>query len=101
MKLDDLRSLLAVHESKSFSGAARRLGCSQPAVSQHVAQLEADLGLRLFERERRGVSPTAAGEVLLRAAAESLSTLEHALQRVTALRDGQAGSLVVTTGGTT
>lgn len=101
MTLDDLRSLLAVHECKSFSAAARRLGCTQPAVSQHIQRLETELGLRLFERQRRGVSPTAAGEVLLRAAGESLSTLDHALHRVGALRDGQAGSLVVTTGGTT
>jgi DNA-binding transcriptional LysR family regulator len=101
MTLDDLRSLLAVHERKSFSGGARQLGCSQPAVSQHIQRLEAELGMKLFERQRRGVQPTAAGEILLRAAAESLSTLERAVQRFSALRAGEAGSLVVTTGGTT
>jgi DNA-binding transcriptional LysR family regulator len=101
MTLDDLRSLITVHECRSFSAAARRLGCSQPAVSQHIQRLERELGLPLFERQSRGVLPTAAGEVLVRAAGESLSTLDHAVHRFAALRDGQAGSLVVTTGGTT
>jgi DNA-binding transcriptional LysR family regulator len=101
MTLDDLRSLLAVHECKSFSAAARRLGCSQPAVSQHVQRLESELGLRLFERQSRAVITTSAGELLVRAASASLSTLDHALAGFAALRDGQGGSLVVTTGGTT
>ncbi|MET0385858.1 MAG: LysR family transcriptional regulator [Polyangiales bacterium] len=101
MTLDDLRSLIAVHESKSFSAAARRLGCTQPAVSQHIARLEGELGLALFERQSRGVQTTPAGELLVRAAGESLSTLDHAAHRLAALRDGEAGSLVVTTGGTT
>jgi DNA-binding transcriptional LysR family regulator len=101
MTLDDLRSLVTVHECKSFSAAARRLGCSQPAVSQHIQRLERELGLPLFERQSRGVVPTSAGEVLVRAAGESLSTLDYAVHRFAALRDGQAGSLVVTTGGTT
>jgi DNA-binding transcriptional LysR family regulator len=101
MTLDDLRSLIAVHECKSFSAAARRLGCSQPAVSQQIQRLESELGLRLFERQARSVSTTQAGEVLVRAAGASITTLDHAVQRFAALRDGEAGSLVVTTGGTT
>jgi DNA-binding transcriptional LysR family regulator len=101
MTLDELRTLVAVHDCKSFSGAARRLGCSQPAVSQHVQRLEAELGLRLFERQSRAVVTTPAGELLVRAANASLSTLDHALQGFAALRNGDGGSLVVTTGGTT
>jgi DNA-binding transcriptional LysR family regulator len=101
MTLDDLRSLIAVHDGRSFSEAARRLGCSQPAVSQQIQRLERELGLRLFERRPRGVEPTAAGELLVRAAGEAISTLDHALHRFAELRDGRAGSLVVTTGGTT
>jgi DNA-binding transcriptional LysR family regulator len=101
MTLDDLRSLIAVHEQRSFSAAARKLGCTQPAVSQHVQRLERELGVRLFERAARGVIATAAGELLIRAASESLSTLEHALHHFSALRDGSAGNLIITTGGTT
>ena len=101
MTLDDLRCLVAVCEAGSFSAAARRLGCSQPAVSQHIQRLETELGLRLFERQPRSVVATPAGENLKRAASESLSLLERAVHRFAALRDGDAGTLVVTTGGTT
>ena len=101
MTLDDLRSLVAVCESGSFSAAARRLGCSQPAVSQHIQRLESELGLRLFERQARAVVATQAGESLRCAASESLDLLERAVHRFAALRDGDAGTLVVTTGGTT
>jgi DNA-binding transcriptional LysR family regulator len=101
MTLEDLRSLVAVHECKSFSAAARRLGCSQPAVSQHIQRLESELGLMLFERQSRGVVTTPAGELLVRAAGDSLSTLDHAVHQFAAMRDGEGGSLVVTTGGTT
>jgi DNA-binding transcriptional LysR family regulator len=101
MTLEDLRSLIAVHECKSFSAAARKLGCSQPAVSQHIQRLESELGQALFERQARVVTTTPLGAVLVRAASESLSTLDHAVHRFVALRDGEAGSLVMTTGGTT
>jgi len=101
MTLDDLRSLIAVHESESFSAAARRLGCSQPAVSQHIQRLEQELGLQLFERRARGVSPTAAGELLARAASESLGALDRAVHQFASLREGDAGSLTIATGGTT
>src|SRR6187397_213254 len=100
MTLDDLRSLIAVHDCKSFSGAARRLGCSQPAVSQQIQRLERELGLALFERRSRGVHATPAGDLLARAASESLSTLDHALHRFGELRAGHAGALAITTGGT-
>jgi len=101
MTLDDLRSLIAVSESQSFSAAARRLGCSQPAVSQHIQRLEQHLGLQLFERQPRGVAATAAGELLVRAAHESLGALDRAVHQVASLRAGEAGSLAIATGGTT
>ncbi|HKU40850.1 MAG TPA: LysR family transcriptional regulator [Polyangiales bacterium] len=101
MTLDDLRTLIAVYECKSFSAAARRLGCTQPAVSQHIARLERELGLALFERQARGALVTQAGEQLVRAAADSLTGLERAINGLSELRDGGAGALSVTTGGTT
>lgn len=53
-------SFLAVLEAGSLLGAAKRLGMHQPTLSRHVAELEAQLGLPLFERTGRGVTPTAA-----------------------------------------
>lgn len=63
----ELRALalfLAVAETGSMTAAGRRLGASQPAVSQAVARLEAGLGVGLFERGTRPLRLTAAGEAL-------------------------------------
>jgi len=45
-----LQTFVAVAEQHSLSGAARALGGSQPTMGRHIAGLEADLGVRLFER---------------------------------------------------
>ena len=71
-----LRTSLAVADTGSFSGAAQRLRFTQSAVSQHVAALEADLGVPLFTR--RPVALTAAGERLRRHAALILVRLTAA-----------------------
>ena len=59
-----LSVFLAVVETGSFTAAARRLGCSQPAVSSQIASLEAALDLQLFERGRELVL-TPSGEAFL------------------------------------
>jgi DNA-binding transcriptional LysR family regulator len=64
----DPRRLLTfrtVAHERSFSRAAERLSRSQPSVSSQVALLETEVGVRLFERGRRGLRLTRAGEVLL------------------------------------
>jgi DNA-binding transcriptional LysR family regulator len=55
-----VRSFLAVVDAGSVTAAAKRLGATQPTLSRHVAELEAELGAPLFERTGRGVTPTAA-----------------------------------------
>src|SRR4051812_33706021 len=64
----------------SFSEAATALGYTQPAVSQHVSRLESAIGVRLLERDARGVTTTPAGELLLARA----SSLLHAARRAEA-----------------
>jgi DNA-binding transcriptional LysR family regulator len=71
-----LRTFAAVARLASFSAAARELGYTQSAVSQHVAALEADLGTRLLVR--RPVAPTEAGTRLLEHAAPILLRLDAA-----------------------
>jgi DNA-binding transcriptional LysR family regulator len=65
----DFRSLetfMWVANLRSFRGAAEKLNTTQPAVSMRIAQLEDDLGVRLLERDRRAVSTTEKGQLLLR-----------------------------------
>jgi DNA-binding transcriptional LysR family regulator len=99
--LDDLRVFQAVCEARNLSAVARALGRTQPAVGQHVARLERELGVALLERTRRGVVPTAAGGVLREAAAAGLGALDLAVREIARHREGEAGRLSVATGGTT
>lgn len=101
MTLEDLRILVAACEAGSLSSLARELRRTQSSVSQHIARLEAELNVRLFERHPRGVVPTAAGRLLKEFALEGLDAIEVGLQRVRALGNGETDVLTITTGGTT
>jgi DNA-binding transcriptional LysR family regulator len=77
MELTQLKSLVAIVEAGSVSGAARRQGVSQPAVTQQLRLLEQDLGLPLFERTGRGLVLTAAGSAYVVYARQALATLDE------------------------
>ena len=74
------RSLLAVLEEGSLSGAARALGLTQPTVGRHVALLEAALGTTLFTRSQAGLLPTEAA-LTLRDGAEAMHNMAASLER--------------------
>lgn len=62
MERSDLELILAIRDLGTLAGAARRLDVAPPAVTKRLAALETHLGLRLFQRTTRRVSPTAEGE---------------------------------------
>ncbi|MDW3214338.1 MAG: LysR family transcriptional regulator [Ilumatobacteraceae bacterium] len=64
MELHHLRSFVATARLGSFNAAAHQLSYTGPAIAQHVAALERELGVELLTRHPRGVTPTVAGEVL-------------------------------------
>ncbi|MFI9542686.1 LysR family transcriptional regulator [Streptomyces sp. NPDC052016] len=91
VELRHLRAFAAVARHGSFSGAARELLITQPALSRTVAQLEAALGVRLLDRLPRHVRPTEAGAEFLAQAEEVLAAFDHALavaRRASVLRLG-------------
>lgn len=96
--LPPLPALLAFEAAaghENFSAAARALGMSQAAVSQHVQQIEQGVGQPLFRRLHRGVALTEAGQTLAEALAQGLDRIEAALA---ALRqEAQAPSLSIAT----
>jgi len=99
----DLRSLrlfLTVYNCRNISVAADRLGMNQPAISKAVQRLEHELGVTLFEREPRGVSPTLFGDMLSEAAREIDSNLNATLRRIDAVRNATEGEIAVGAGGT-
>ena len=80
--LELLRSFEAAARSLSFTQAAAELFLTQSAVSRQIQQLEAALGVLLFERRHRSLALTEAGAVLQRAVVESLERLRDATARV-------------------
>lgn len=93
MDLFQLETFLAVAEERSFSRAAMRLHRSQPAVSQVVAKLEAELGELLLDRSLRDGSLTDAGEVLQDYAHKMINLRNEATAALQDLRSLQAGRL--------
>ncbi|MBL8137434.1 MAG: LysR family transcriptional regulator [Acidobacteria bacterium] len=92
MDIHQLETFLAVVEEGSFSGAAKALGRTQPAVSQVIGRLEDELGQRLFERPARRGGMTDAGKALVEYAQRLITVREQArvaLEDVRALRAGR------------
>jgi len=95
---DQLAIFSAVAQERSFTRAAARLGMSQPALSRAMRQLEDRLGVRLLSRTTRSVSPTEAGEHLLRVIAPRFEEIDNELALLSAFRDKPAGKLRITAG---
>ncbi|UWQ79717.1 LysR family transcriptional regulator [Leisingera sp. S132] len=83
-----VRSLLAVAEHRSFSEAAKMLGLTQPAVSQHVKQLEEQLQISLMVRDKEGLRLSAGGAALLPAFRRFLSSNGAILDQLASLGRG-------------
>jgi DNA-binding transcriptional LysR family regulator len=86
MDLPQLRSFSAVARHRHFTRAAQELHIGQPAVSQHVRRLEAELGVRLLSRTTRSVELTEAGRMLLARADRALGELDAGLAEIAELR---------------
>ena len=91
--IEQLRALLAVVEAGSFTAASRKLGRVQAAVSQTIERLEAQLGVRLFDRSGRVAKLTRHGEAVAAAAARVLGDVRALEQTVLALKQGTETSL--------
>ncbi|CAB3713175.1 LysR substrate-binding domain-containing protein [Achromobacter animicus] len=91
--LDDLNAFVAVARARGFREAARTAGTSASRLSDTVRRLEAQLGVRLFNRTTRSVALTQAGQELLARLAPALTEVEAALDAVNGFRDKPAGTL--------
>ncbi|MDF2466916.1 MAG: LysR family transcriptional regulator [Ramlibacter sp.] len=87
------RQFIAVAEELHFGRAAVRLHMTQPPLTQAIAHLEQLLGVRLFERTKRSVQLTAAGEALLPEARELLARAQALPAHARAAADGEVGRL--------
>ena len=96
--LDLLRSFEAAARTLSFTLAARELFLTQSAVSRQIQQIEAHLGVALFERRHRALALTEAGQVLQRAVVDCLERLRDATARVRADTHTRQVSVTTTAG---
>lgn len=95
VKLQQLRYLIQVAESGSFTKAATKLNMAQTALSRQIRLLEEDLGVTLFRRDGRGVEPTAAGSELVQRATALFTELYEMRQAVISYRHTVEGDVII------
>lgn len=94
---DDIRHAVAIGAAGSLAGAARALGVNHTTVLRRLDALEAHLGARLFDRQRRGYQPTEAGLALLEQARHMAARADEIERQVLGSTRSLAGPLRVTT----
>jgi DNA-binding transcriptional LysR family regulator len=93
-----LRNVLTLAAHGSYRRAAEALHLSQPALSRSVAALEADLDVRLFDRGRRGVTPTRFGQLLVERGHSLIAGLDDIQREIKLMRGLEVGELSVAAG---
>jgi hypothetical protein len=82
MSLDQLRTVVAIADQGTVTAAAEKLHISQPPLSRQLADLEDELGIRLFERQPRGMRLMPAGEIFVAHARLILAAVDAAVVAV-------------------
>ena len=95
VQLQQLRYVVAVADERHFTRAAHRLHVAQPSLSSQIRALEYELGAQLFDRSRRGVALTAAGEQFLPWARQALADCESGREAIRELLGLHRGKLAI------
>lgn len=93
MELRHLRCFVVLAEELHFTRAAERLHIEQPPLSRAIKELEDELGVTLFDRDRRGTRLTVAGAAFLQDTRRLFTVLEQARENARAIAAGLRGSL--------
>src|SRR6202044_867426 len=95
MKFRHLEYFVAAAEELNFTHAADRLHVSQPPFSKQIHDLEGELGIDLFERQRKGVRLTLAGKSFLIDARKILEDCEASIKKAQRISRGEIGELTI------
>ena len=93
MTLQQLKYIVAIDRYRSFAKAADALGISQPTMSAMLVKLEDELDVRIFERSNKSVTPTIAGEKIIRQAERTIAEAERINELVSEDKGDVAGDL--------
>jgi len=92
-RIQQMRLFARVYETRSFSRAARELNTTQPTVSKQLQALESSLGVKLVERNTRGLRPNEAGTLYYERCKRWLSEMEQAREDLQSVHKGAQGTL--------
>ncbi len=93
MNLLSLKYFLAIAQYSSFTKAAERLYVTQPTLSRQISDLEEEFGVQLFNRSKRSISLTPAGQICLEEAREIVSRCDNLVERLRHMDEGATGTL--------
>ena len=95
MTLQQLKYIVAIDRQRNFAKAAEQCGISQPTLSAMLVKLEEELDVRIFERSNKLVTPTAAGEKIIRQAEKALAEAERITELVAEDKEAVNGPSMV------
>jgi DNA-binding transcriptional LysR family regulator len=98
LDIREIQHVTALGRFRNFAKAAESLDISQPALSKSIRGIEASLGVRLFDRSRKGVSPTAFGEIILSASGPLLRGVDEVLAEIRRVKGLEAGTVRIGAG---
>ena len=100
MTLQQLKYIVAVDRQRNFAKAAEQCGISQPTLSAMLVKLEEELDVRIFERSNKMVTPTAAGEKIIRQAKKTIAEAERIKELVAEDKGDISGEFTLSVGPT-
>ncbi len=100
MTLQQLKYIVAIDRYRNFAKAADACGISQPTLSAMLVKLEEELDVRIFERSNKSVTPTIAGEKIIRQAERAIAEAERITELVSEDKGDVAGELKLSVGPT-
>ena len=95
MNTSQLKNFISVAQTLNYSETAKSAYISQPALTKQINKLESELGVKLFDRSKHGVSLTYAGEEFYKYAVDILDGIRQAENRMDSISAGQTGFLKV------
>lgn len=95
MEIQHVRHFIAAADTGNMTRAAEMLGIAQPALSQSLRRMEEKLGVKLFDRSRRGITLSEAGAAIIDELREAVMRIDQASERAQQVAQGVAGTLTV------